>query len=186
MKIISLHETEEALLKKAIQNDAIAQEKLFKRYAPKMLSICRYYIPDIHYAEDVMITGFTKVFDKLRQFRFEGSLEGWIRRIMVNESIAFLRSRKPMHFTDVEEAECIIDADIDIFTTDDIQQLIDKLPDGYRAVFVMYAIDDYSHKEIAKLLGISENTSKSQLFKARKMLQKQISFNKKMYYEKPV
>lgn len=174
MKIISLHEPDETLIKKALRNDAKAEEKLFRRYAPKMLSICRYYIRDLHYAEDVMITGFAKVFDKLPQFRSEGSFEGWVRRIMVREAISFLRARKELQFAEVEEAETIIEADATPFDADELQILIDRLPNGYRTVLVMYAIEDYSHKEIAAMLGISESTSKSQLFKARKMLQQQL------------
>lgn len=174
LKIISLHEPDETLIKKALRNDAKAEEKLFRRYAPKMLSICRYYIRDLHYAEDVMITGFAKVFDKLPQFRSEGSFEGWVRRIMVREAISFLRARKELQFAEVEEAETIIEADATPFDADELQILIDRLPNGYRTVLVMYAIEDYSHKEIAAMLGISESTSKSQLFKARKMLQQQL------------
>lgn len=174
LKIISLHEPDETLIKKALKNDAKAEEKLFRRHAPKMLSICRYYIRDMHYAEDVMITAFAKVFDRLPQFRFEGPFEGWVRRIMVREAISFLRARKELQFAEVEEAETIIEADATPFDADELQLLIDRLPDGYRTILVMYAIDDYSHKEIAEMLGISESTSKSQLFKARKMLQRQL------------
>ena len=140
-----------------------------------MLSVCRNYIADLHYAEDVMITGFTKVFDNLHRFRFEGSFEGWIRRIMVRESIDFLRSRKQMRFTEVGEAEFIsIDADPGDFDTGALQLLIDALPDGYRTVLVMFAVEGFSHKEIASMLGVSESTSKSQLFKARRLLQNQL------------
>ncbi|MBD3582889.1 RNA polymerase sigma factor [Flavobacterium selenitireducens] len=179
MKIITLYESEETLIKKALKRDAKAEEKLFKRHAPRMLSVCRNYISDLHYAEDVMITGFTKVFDNLQRFRFEGSFEGWIRRIMVREAIDFLRSRKQMQFTEVEEAHFIsIDADPDDFDTDALQMMIDSLPDGYRTVLVMYAVEGYSHKEIASILGVSESTSKTQLFKARKLLQNQLSNQK--------
>lgn len=140
-----------------------------------MLGVCRNYISDLHYAEDVMITGFTKVFDNLSKFRFEGSFEGWVRRIMVREAIDFLRSRKKMQFAEVDEAQFVsIDADADDFDTDSLQLMIDKLPDGYKTVLVMFAVEGYSHKEIAATLNISESTSKSQLFKARKMLQQQL------------
>ena len=180
MKIITLHESEETLIKKALRHDAKAEEKLFRKHAPRMLSVCRNYISDLHYAEDVMITAFAKVFDNLPRFRFEGSFEGWIRRIMVREAIDFLRSRKQMQFTEVEEYHfASVDADPDEFDTDALQYLIDGLPDGYRTVLVMYAVEGYSHKEIANMLGISESTSKSQLFKARKLLQHKLE-NQKM------
>lgn len=179
MKIITLYESEESLIKKALKRDAKSEEKLFKKLAPKMLSVCRYYIADLHYAEDVMITAFAKVFDNLAKFRFEGNFEGWVRRIMVREAIDFLRSRKQMQFTDVAEAEIPhIDGDTDDFDDEQLQALIDKLPDGYRTVLLMFAIEDYSHKEIAAILGISESTSKSQLFKARKMLAQQLESQK--------
>lgn len=175
VKIITLHESEETLIRKALKRDAKAEEKLFRKHAPRMLSVCRNYIADLHYAEDVMITGFAKVFDNLSRFRFEGSFEGWIRRIMVREAIDFLRSRKQMQFSDVDEAafENPDDAASDL-DTDALQLLIDALPDGYRTVLVLFAIEGYAHREIAAMLGISESTSKSQLFKARKLLQAQL------------
>lgn len=179
LKIITLYESEETLIKKALKRDPKAEEKLFRKHAPRMLSVCRNYIPDLHYAEDVMITGFTKVFDNLHRFRSEGSFEGWIRRIMVREAIDFIRSRKQMQFAEVEEAAFVsIDANPDDFDTDALQLLIDALPDGYRTVLVMYAVEGYSHKDIADMLGISESTSKSQLFKARKVLQQQLDNQK--------
>ncbi|NAS29455.1 sigma-70 family RNA polymerase sigma factor [Flavobacteriaceae bacterium R38] len=172
MKVVQLYKNETDLIKKATKNNREAQHYLFVTYSPKMLSICRQYINDIHYAEDVMISGFSKVFTHLKSFKFEGSFEGWIRKIMVRECISFLRTRKKMTF--IEESpqnykEIAIDA-VASLEVDEIQQLIDELPEGYRTVFVMQAIEGYSHKEIAEFLQISEGTSKSQLFKARKML----------------
>jgi RNA polymerase sigma-70 factor (ECF subfamily) len=175
-----LYTSDEALIKKALKCDSAAEHSLFNRYAPKMLSVCRYYISDLHYAEDVMITSFTKVFDNLEKFRFEGNFEGWIRRIMVRESISFLRSRKQIYFAEIEEAEkhCIEAPESD-YDTETLQLLIDGLPDGYRTVLILFAIESYNHKEIAALLGISESTSKSQLFKARKLLQQQLELLRK-------
>ncbi|RYZ81533.1 MAG: RNA polymerase sigma factor, partial [Proteobacteria bacterium] len=158
MKIIPLNESDEMLVRKALRNDANAEEKLFKRFSPKMLAVCRRYIQDLHYAEDVMITGFTKVFENLSRFRFEGNFEGWIRRIMVRESIDFLRSRKQMQFSDIDDAQFFeIEAPESEYDVRTLQLLIDALPDGYKTVLVMFAIDDYSHKEIATTLGISES-----------------------------
>ncbi|WP_093024891.1 RNA polymerase sigma factor [Pustulibacterium marinum] len=174
MKVIQLHNNEEKLIKKAQKSDSAAQQALFSKYAPKMLSVCRYYISDLHFAEDVMITAFAKVFQNLNNFRFEGSFEGWIRRIMVREAISFLRSKKELFFTEDEQVVKETVSYEGELSTEQLQLLIDRLPDGYKTVFVMYAIEGYSHKEIAQMLSISEGTSKSQLSKARKLLQQQL------------
>lgn len=144
-----------------------------------MLSVCRQYLNDIQQAEDVMITAFMKVFTNLKNFEFNGSFEGWIRRIMVNECISYLRVQKKVTFIDDhlvlgrdEESFNNIESK---FTIDDIQFLIDNLPDGYKMVFNLYAVEGYKHYEIASMFGISEGTSKSQLSHARKMLQAQIN-----------
>ncbi|MDI1255419.1 MAG: RNA polymerase sigma factor [Flavobacterium sp.] len=178
MKIITLYSSDEALIKKALHNDSKAEQALYDRYAGRMLGVCRNYIGDLHYAEDVMVQGFTKVFDNLAKFRNDGSFEGWIRRIMIREAINFLRSRRQLQFIDIEEKETSAirspepDYDIEM-----LQMLIDNLPNGYKTVLVMFAVEGYNHKEIAEMLDISESTSKSQLFKARRLLQEQ--FNKK-------
>jgi RNA polymerase sigma-70 factor (ECF subfamily) len=130
----------------------------------------------MHLAEDVMITAFMKAFISLKNFKHEGSFEGWIRRIMVNECISFLRVQKKVKFLEeeiyTEESSNSIESQ---FSVDDIQFLIDNLPDGYKMVFNLYVIEGYKHHEIAELLGIKEGTSKSQLSHARKMLQNNIS-----------
>ena len=165
------------LIKKATQNNREAQRILYDLHAPKMLSVCRYYISDVQHAEDVMLNGFFKVFTKLKEFKNEGSFEGWIRRIMIRESISFLRQKKQMEFS-TDEVEVYDEVTNNIKTemeVEEIQLLIDSLPDGYRMVFVMYCIEGYKHSEIAELLNISEGTSKSQLFKARKLLQQKLN-----------
>ena len=141
-----------------------------------MLSVCRYYIKDVHQAEEAMCNGFLKVFTKLDTYNNKGSFEGWIRKIMVRESISYLRTRKDLYFSEdgiIENKDSINNIQTNL-EVEDIQLLIDQLPEGYRVVFVMYAIEGYKHQEIAKTLGISESTSKSQLFKARKQLQAQL------------
>ena len=176
LKVIQLHKNESALIKKAIKNNRKAQHVLFELHAPKMLSVCRYYIKDLQRAEDAMLNGFFKVFSNLKNFKNEGSFEGWIRRIMIRESISFLRQKKQIEFT-AEDFEYNNDYTNDMNTdleVAEIQQLIDALPEGYKMVFVMYAIEGYKHYEIAELLKITEGTSKSQLFKARKWLQEKI------------
>jgi len=176
VKVIPLFKNESQLIARALKNNRDAQQFLFDRFSGKMLSICRMYIKDHHHAEEVMLNGFFKVFSHLADFKKEGSFEGWIRKIMVRESISFLRTRKNFEFQDEaiekrNESFNNIQADIDV---EHIQRLIDELPEGYRVVFVMYAIEGYKHQEIAELLNITTGTSKSQLFKARKMLQEQL------------
>jgi RNA polymerase sigma-70 factor (ECF subfamily) len=185
VKIIKLHTSDESLVKKALRNDSKAEYELYKRYSGKMLGVCRLYVKDLHYAEDVMVEGFTKALQNLDKFRFEGSFEGWLRRIMVRQAIDFLRARRELHFTDIETVEVpavtTYDPDFDVEL---LQLLIDKLPEGYRTVLAMYAVEGYSHKDISVMLGVSENTSRSQLFKARKQLEEQLALMKKTGYEK--
>jgi len=180
MKIIQLHQEEAKVIKLAVENNRQAQQQIYSRFSSKMLSVCRQYIKDIQLAEDVMITAFMKVFTNLSKFEHKGSFEGWIRRIMVNECISYLRVQKKVKFAEdeffVEESFNALDSQ---FTVDQIQFLIDALPDGYKMVFNLYAIEGYKHNEIAKMLGINEGTSKSQLSHARKMLQTQITILKK-------
>ena len=180
MKIISLHQEEAKIIKLAVENNRQAQQQIYSKFSSKMLSVCRQYIKDIQLAEDVMITAFMKVFTNLKNFEHKGSFEGWIRRIMVNECISYLRVQKKVKFAEdeffVEESFNEIDSQ---FTVEQIQYLIDALPDGYKMVFNLYAIEGYKHNEIAKMLGINEGTSKSQLSHARKMLQTQITILKK-------
>ena len=172
MKVISLHKEEKELIGLAVENNRHAQQQIYSKYAPKMLSVCRQYIKDVHQAEDIMITAFMKVFTNLKNFKHEGSFEGWVRRIMINESISFIRVQKKVKFLEdenfVEEKTNNIESQ---FSVEDIQFLIDNLPDGYKMVFNLYCIEGYKHQEIAHMLGISEGTSKSQLSHARKTLQ---------------
>lgn len=172
MKIISLHNSQATLIKKASKQNREAQKQLFELYAPKMLGVCRQYVKDLHHAEELMLSGFLKVFTNLKMYKNEGSFEGWIRRIMVNTCISYLRKRNVIQFTDEEYvfSDLAIE-NMENTSVEDIQNLIDKLPEGYKMVFNLYAIEGYKHSEIAEKLNISESTSKSQLFKARKWLQ---------------
>jgi len=170
------------LIVRAINNERIAQTELYNRFAPKMLSVCRYYTKDLQYAEDVMIRGFMKAFQNLKKFNNMGSFEGWLRKIMTREAIDFLRAHKSLDFTDNLESLLpppVLKSKNKEHTEEYLQRCIDQLPDGYRVVFVLYAIEGYSHKEISKKLEISIGTSKSQLFKARKMLQKIVQIEEK-------
>lgn len=160
----------------AVENNRQAQQKIYSQYAPKMLSVCRQYIKDIHHAEDLMITAFMKVFTNLGNYESKGNFEGWIRRIMINECISYIRVHKKVKFLEdepvSEESFNNIESDLCV---DDIQFLIDSLPEGYKMIFNLYAIEGYKHKEIAQMVGINEGTSKSQLSNARRILQEQIS-----------
>ena len=172
MKVINLQQEERELIELAVENNRHAQHQIYSKFSPKMLSVCRQYIKDLHQAEDVMITAFMKVFTNLKNFEHKGNFEGWIRRIMINECISYIRVHKKVTFIEeenyVEERYNNIESQ---FSVEDIQLLIDNLPDGYKMVFNLYCIEGFKHQEIAAILGINEGTSKSQLSHARKMLQ---------------
>lgn len=179
MKVINLHEEEQELIRLAIGRNRHAQQKLYQKHAPKMLGVCRQYVRDMHQAEDVMITAFMKVFTNLASFEAKGSFEGWIRRIMVNECLSFLRASKRIGFLEDTPYKEPGFNDIESgLSVDDIQSLIDGLADGHRTIFNLYCIEGYKHKEIAGMLGISEGTSKSQLSVARAKLQEQLAKHK--------
>lgn len=174
MKIIPLFQSEESLVRACQQGDPKAQRRVYERYSARMLSLCGRYLPDEFEAEEAMIEGFMKVFDRIGQFKLEGSFEGWIRRIMVNESLMYLRSKKAAgwqaSYEDVEYEVEPVAAATDL-EADELHRLVQQLPTGYRTVFNLYAVEGYNHAEIAETLGISENTSKSQLHRARALLQ---------------
>ncbi|MTI22350.1 sigma-70 family RNA polymerase sigma factor [Fulvivirga sp. RKSG066] len=179
--------TEESLIYKCRKKNGKAQKELYEKYAPKMLGVCIRYVKDADQAEDIMIAAFVKIFEKIDQFKSEGSFEGWIRRIMVNESLTFIRRNKGMYLeVDIEAADREPDYNTlsDHLETEDLLKMIHSLPTGYQTVFNLYAIEGYSHKEIAQQLNISENTSKSQLSRARSLLQKQLLEREKLDNEK--
>jgi len=171
------------LIAKAVNNERVAQTELYHMFAPKMLSVCRMYTKDLQHAEDVLVRGFFKAFQNLDTYKHTGSFEGWLRRIMTREAIDFIRAHK--------ELECPEDLEYTLAKTkiaksldkkhneEHLQWCIDQLPDGYRMVFVLFAIEGYPHQEIAEKLNISEGTSKSQLYKARKALQEMIGQQEK-------
>ena len=185
MKIIKLY-NEKLLIQKAIDNSREAQQHLFTKHAPKMLGICRQYVKDLQHAEDLLLSGFLKVFTNLSQFKHEGSFEGWIRRIMVNTCISYLRKKNLVALSDDDFIFNDVATDsLENTSVEDIQKLIDKLPDGYKIVFNLFAIEGFKHTEIALKLGISESTSKTQLFRARKLLQENyIKMNKTIHEKK--
>lgn len=172
-------EAEQKIIEGCIKGRRSAQNKLYSKYAPTLLGICMRYARNKSEAEDILQEGFIKIFSNISGFRGEGSFEGWLKRIIVNTAIT--HNKKSLKF----------DHHLDIDTTDEstiiqeevteelpqmkipqavLMQLIQKLPDGYRTVFNLYVFEQYSHQEIADVLGISVNTSKSQLMKARRYL----------------
>jgi len=187
---------EQDLIKKAIAKDIGAIEALYDCYAPSLLSVCFRYCGNRDDAEDILHDGFIKIIQKIQTFkiRSDGSLEAWMRRIIVNTSLNFLRDRnKGKNFLDIAPILDKIDfqdedeADPEEFyyqvDREKILELICELPSGYRSVFNLYVFESYSHKEIAKALNCSESTSKSQLFKARALLKKNLQsvLNNKLY-----
>lgn len=155
------------------------QEELYKRFAPKMYAVCFRYAHNSTDAQDLLQEGFVKVYRNLHRFRAEGSFEGWIRRVFVNTAIEHYR-KKSVQLNSVSEKEenTIEDSDLsalDQLAERDILRLIQELSPGYKAVFNLYVVEGYSHKEIGGLLGISEGTSKSQLARAKAILQKKIA-----------
>ena len=153
--------TETDLITACKKQNAKAQRTLYDRYAGLMLGLCRRYVRGELEAEDVMIKGFMKVFSKIDLFEGKGSFEGWMKRIMINEALSFIRKHKSMYLeTDIEVAER--EPDYDKISTEleakDLLKMVSELPSGYRTIFNLYAIEGYSHKEIADQLDISENT----------------------------
>ena len=172
---------EKDIIAGCLKGDRFSQEKLYQLYAGKMLGICLRYTPDRSAAEDILQEGFIKVFQNLEKFRHEGSFEGWIKRIMVNTSLERYRKNNRLYsVVDIEEVENDVSTEnfsIENFAAKDLLKIIQSLNPGYRTVFNLYAIEGYSHKEIAGQLGISEGTSKSQLSRARTILQEMVKKN---------
>ncbi len=166
------------LLKACIQGDRKAQRKLYEQLAPKMFPVCLRYMNNREMAEDVMQDGFVTLFSKLDSYSGTGSFEGWARKIFVNTALMQLRRNDVLKESDnLDDAWDIGSPDpsaIQEIGHKELLELIADLPPGFRTVFNMYVIEGYSHKEIADELGISENTSRSQLQRARVILQKKI------------
>ena len=182
MKVISLY-NEKALISKALKANKAAQHRLYKNFAPDMLALCKRYVQDLQYAEDVMLRGFLKVFLRLDTYRGEGSFEGWIKRIMIHECLSFLKKHRPMvldeNVRSIEgHGNPVVAMKND---ADHLLKLIDGLPESFRLVFMLHALEGYKHAEISKALKIPINTSKNKLFRARKILQKKLKVYRKKY-----
>lgn len=183
---MSQTETIDSLFEACKSNNRVAQERLYNLTASNMLAVCMRYASSIYEAEDILQTGYIKVFTQINSFKQQGSFEGWIRRIMVNTAIEFFRkNKKTVPITNIESLHEDIDSgfNMDHLELNDLLILIQELPDGYRMVFNMYVIEGYSHREIAEQLEISESTSKSQLLRARGRLMKKIKQLEGVNYE---
>ena len=171
--------TDEEIIKGCIQEDESCQRELFRRYAGKMLGVCQRYARNTGDAEDIVQDAFIKVFEKINQFKSEGSFEGWIRRIVVNTALkkySVIRYDKEVsgyEITDRNESAMEASAYSHLHEKE-LLGLINNLPDGYRLIFNLFVIEGYQHEEIAQMLKIQPGTSRSQLVKARNMLKQQI------------
>ncbi len=180
--------TEEEIIEgcKAAKRDL--QKALYKRFSGKMFAVCLRYSKSREEAEDLLQDGFIKVYSNINQYTATGSFEGWIRRIMVNTALEALRKKK-INYSEIEiqDLEDSIENVHDVMSKigmNDLLTFIQQLPAGYRAVFNLYAIEGYQHKEIAGMLNITEGTSRSQLARARQLLQEKIKHSQQV--AKPV
>jgi RNA polymerase sigma-70 factor (ECF subfamily) len=167
---------DEKIIQGCIAGKRRAQNQLYNAFAPGMLGVCMRYCVSVAEAEDVLQEGFVKVFKYIRNFRNDGSFEGWIRRIMVNTAITNYNRRSKVYHEEINENTMSSESEStgdEVYLPVDrelLMNLIQQLPDGYRMVLNLYVFEGYKHREISGILGISENTSKSQLSKARKYL----------------
>lgn len=167
--------TEEAILKGCLENDATAQRELYNKFSPKMLSVCYRFAHNREDAEDMLQEGFIKVFTQIHSFENRGAFEGWIRRIIVHTCINILKKNKKfnesvdiIHATGLQVREETVPS---VIQAKQVVECIRMLPIGYRTVLNLYAIEGYSHREIAGMLGIEESTSRSQYTRAKAMLE---------------
>lgn len=164
--------SEKDLINACRQRDRRAQQALYDRFSPNMFGVCRRYVKSLEDAEDVLVEAFFKVLTNIEQYKGEGSFEGWIRRIVVNESLMALRKKvnfsQPLELKDIDVP--VTTSVLQELVAKDILNLIELLPIGYRTVFNLYVMEGYKHREIAQIMGISINTSKSQLILAKKRL----------------
>jgi RNA polymerase sigma-70 factor (ECF subfamily) len=170
--------TESDIIKGCLKGERKAQQHLYEVYSKKFLAICLRYVKDKDLAEDVMIEGFMKIYEKLPQFEAKGSFEGWMKRIIVTQSLLTLRNNRNLSMEVNIESQLEVSSaayEINHLEAAELLELVHELPVGYRTVFNLYAIEGYSHAEIADLLGITESTSKSQLNRARNTLKQKIA-----------
>jgi len=169
--LLSLNE----LVKQCAKNDPRAQKEIYQLFSGKLFSICLKYSKNKQEAQDNFQDGFIVIFNKIDQFKFKGSFEGWLKRVMVNTILLKYRKKNVLNIVTEEiPDEVVVDIDDDEVSLDFLLNLIQELPDRYRMVFNLYVLDGYSHKEISKMLQIAEGTSKSNLARARAILKQKI------------
>ena len=169
--------TEKELIALCIQGDSFSCKQLFDTYSGKMMGICYRFARDRNEAEDILQEGFVRIFNKLDLFNGNGSLEAWMRRVIINTAIKYKQKHIIKHnYYELDNVHAMDGKPsvIDTISKDEIMKLIQSLPEGYRIVFNLYVIEGYSHKEIADALNIGESTSRSQLVKARGMLKEKL------------
>ena len=166
------------LIDGCIKGESRSQKQLYEKYAPAMMSICLRYVREKETARDLMHDGFVTLFTKIHTYSGNGSFPAWIKKIFVNTVLEYFRKNDILRFsTDIDDAYYLEDTDISAFeqmSVNELQECIRQLPDGYRTIFNMYAIEGYSHVEIAQILNIQESASRSQYVRARQSLQKMI------------
>ena len=167
--------SESDLIKGCIDGDRQMQQLLYNRFSPKMYGVCLRYAGNVEDANDILQEGFIKVFKNLGKFRSEGSFEGWVRRIFINSAIEQYRKKVKLYNVSEVYENTVEDKSLnalDILATKDVMSIVNELSPGYKAVFNLHVVEGYSHNEIAKMLGINEGTSKSQLARAKGVLKK--------------
>jgi len=168
------------LINQCANNDRKAQEEIYQIFAGKLFSICLKYSKNKQEAQDNFQDGFVTIFEKIGQFKFNGSFEGWMKRVMVNTVLQKYRNKTVLNIVTEEiPDEVIVDIDDDEISLDFLLNLIQSLPDRYRMVFNLYVLDGYSHREISEMLQIAEGTSKSNLARARAILKQKIELHQK-------
>jgi RNA polymerase sigma factor (sigma-70 family) len=174
--------TDEQIVQGCIQKNALAQKFLYEKFSRKMMGVCLRYSDSREEAEDVLQNGFVSVFQNIESYKGTGSLEGWIRKIMVNTALTNIRKNKKLKLNiELDSVEFMLPSSNymnESFAAKDLLKIIQTLPTGFKTVFNLYAIEGYSHKEIGDMLGISEGTSKSQYSRAKAHLQKLIPINR--------
>ena len=164
------------LIEKCSEGNREAQYKLYKMYSPLLYGVALRYSYNQTTAEDILQDSFVKIFANIQEFRFAGSFEGWLKKVVINTAITgFYKDRKHHHHADLTDYEDTLpdeNAEFDSaeFTREELQNVIDSLPEGYKMIFNLYAIEGFKHREIAEMLGIDINTSKSQFMRARESI----------------
>lgn len=188
---MSLKESENNLIEGCLKNNRRTQKCLYENYAPKMINVCLRYCGSRYVAEEAMQDGFIKVYNSIGQLKDPHKLGSWIKKIMINSSLMKLRKKERLVFytdelLEQKHIENIYFDDSFHYNENDLEQILNEMPKGYKVIFSMYVHDDFSHKEIAKMLEISESTSKSQLSRARNYLKSKLIKIKNDYYSKIV